>query len=393
MGALYRIKVAAGPDGDPEESHTARNVAMGAAALAPFAGMVGQQPIIHDPHLNRGIHRFNTVEQLQRRARPGDVILTSKPTGTIWKHMISPVTGSDFYHVQEVVGRRRGDATTTTAGHLATEDIAGNRRALGKLPSIAGYSDAYGYPDVLLLRPKKRMTPTELRAFQDEVVRRSAQTYNDGRAVETWIKDVFMPKIKGRERAAAPPVCEGDVCSTSPAAGYRAAGRAVVPGKKPSEVFPSDYLRSKNFKAVGARLSGESRWSPLTRRAVPLVTRAGIGAAMAGGTYLATENPDIVGAAAGAGLGLTLANKYLRDPRYPKYPLQHTWGLLANLGVEKGRDRLQTMATLAKKYVPAVAGGYLGYKAIGKIRDVLGGRRPAGGYASGDDAAVPTQAG
>lgn len=398
MGALYTLKTAAdepaAEESSPEESHRLRNLAMAGAAATPFAGMIGQQPIIHDPHLNPNVRRFKTMDHLQRQARPGDVILTSKPKGSIWKNLIAPVTGSDFYHVQEVVGRRRGKATTSTAGQFFNDQsMKPEVPTRGKLPTIGDYTNEHGYPDVLLLRPKKPMSPDELKVFQKQVMQRSARMYNDDRAVSTWLRDVFMPKLKGREQAAPRPVCEGDVCSTAPAAGYRAAGRTVVPGKRPEEVFPSDYLRSKNFKAVGARLGSGNRWSDTTRRAVPLLTRAGLGVGMAGGTYLASQHPEAAGALAGAGAGVALANRFFRDTGDPRYPLASTFGYVANLDWAKGKERMDIYKSLAKKFVPGVAAGYLGYKGVGAIRDYLGRRSatplpPSGGAAPESYASV-----
>jgi hypothetical protein len=114
------------------------------------------------------------------------------------------------------------------------------------------------------------------------------------KAVGTFFRDIFTPKIGAIKNMRPETICEGNVCSTMPAQSFhKATGRSVVPGKPAQDVFPTDFLRSDAFDMVGSHTTKEVQAieKGLARRMGPWALRGGMGAAMAGGTYAASEDP------------------------------------------------------------------------------------------------------
>jgi hypothetical protein len=131
--------------------------AMGLAAASPFAGLIGERPIIHDPLQGAVGTKFKDLTELGRHAQPGDVIVTSKPGGSKFKNIIMPTGRSQFYHAQPVTGRANGMGYTFSAG-----DMMGNadsvREALNfdhAIPDYLADADTH-YSDAVLLRPSSR---------------------------------------------------------------------------------------------------------------------------------------------------------------------------------------------------------------------------------------------
>lgn len=371
--AVRKIAEAVAPADD--EDHRLRNYAMGAAAAAPFAGMIGQKPVIHDPHLNPDIQRFATMAELSRQAQPGDVLLTTKPGGSVWKSAIQPLSGSEFYHAQPVVGRRRGHGTTLTAGQYDEPEYRRNLKAVRRdAETIRDMSKTQEYPDVMLMRPKKKLAPEQLAAFKDEALRRSRTPYDHVKAPMTWLKEMFLPKVDLGGKNVRPPVCEGNVCSTLPAMAYERAGVDVLKGKRSQDIFPPDYLRSEAFEPVGVRLKNEYATSPALRKAMPYMTRAGLGAALAAGTYGVSKDPALAAVPVGAAAGAMGANALARSLRGKGLP--SLMDFLTQLPELKGKRRAALVRDFAGKSVPAtLAGAGLAYGGAKALQHWLAQRR------------------
>jgi hypothetical protein len=147
--------------------------------------------------------------------------------------------------------------------------------------------------------------------------------YSTPKAFKVWAKDIFVPKLKRFEGKGPSPVCEGDVCSTGPANAMAAAGRKAIHGKAPEDAYPTDFLRSPEYEAVGHISPQESSWSPGMRKAMPYLSRAGMGLALAGGTYAVSKDPLAAagiggGAIAGDAVATALANR--RNVLAPSIP-------------------------------------------------------------------------
>lgn len=399
------LKLALDSESTEPESHTGRNVAMGAAAAAPFAGMIGQKPIIHDPLRGAKGKKFRSLSELGRQAQVGDILITSKPEGSLFKRFISPATGSEFYHAQPVLGHRGGQALTSDTGHLASKKRT-VKHMLRNAARVADLGD-HGYPDVILLRPKKPLTAAQQAKFQRMALERSHYMagYDPKKAAKIYLQDIFAPKIPGitgtGPQQSAPikdwyqkidknlnvtgkptleVVCSGNVCSTVPAmAMEHATGRGVVPGKAAQDVFPTDFLRSEEYELVGSRVKSKYPHTTLMR-AAPYLMRAGLGAAGAGAVYAGTEKPEVAGAAGGALGASLLASKINRhfspsmtaaEARIP------TTGMILLPGIiDTPFTRQQVIKRWAARRLPILAaGGAAGYYGTRALRNYLAERR------------------
>lgn len=300
------LKMGANGESDQGISPLAAGVG-GIVGASPLLGAIGEKPIVHDPFQNSNIRRM-TMEELSRRARTGDVLITSKPAGSGWKILQYPL-GSEFYHAQPVIGRRGGHGTTASAGQFHYPDFANMKQR-----ELASYFDEVKrgmrgdhYPDVVLMRPDKPLTPEELKKFREVATRRVGEPYKASLAVKGWLKDLLVPKIEGVTGRSPPGVrrvCRGDVCSTLPAQTYwEAANRNVHQAKLPHEVMPVDFLREgSGFSPVGARVTSP-RYTPKQMARIKMLSRAGIGAALGTGAYAVTDDPLRATALVG-GLGI-----------------------------------------------------------------------------------------
>lgn len=272
-------------------------LAGGAVAGSPFLGLIGQKRIIHDPYHNPDIRR-TSLEELERLARPGDVILTNKRKGTGWKTVQMPQE-SEFYHAQPVIARRGGQALTESAGGLGYEQFENMSRKQLYRDYIRGLKDAARgehYSDVLLMRPKTKLTPAQQKAFEDAAVERAKKPYAKGRAMTNWLKDIFLPKIRGGEsKIPAGYTCSGDVCSTLPANAYAAAtGKTPFKGKMPGDIMPADYLREGSaYEPVAAHLSYKGL-TPGQLRSRGLLARGGLGLGLGAATYAGVQDPTTI---------------------------------------------------------------------------------------------------
>jgi|MudIll2142460700_1097286.scaffolds.fasta_scaffold00003_111 hypothetical protein len=299
----------------PEEDHTLRNVGVGAAAVSPFAGLIGQKAITQDPFTNETIPRRN-LRDISQMARPGDVIATTEPRWSGWKLFQSPVTGTEFYHSFPVVARRGNAATAVTAGELAEPEYqrmttTGLKR---KLEELRGGLIREGYRDVVLLRPREGMSPEQIRELQQTLLERAKTPYAPRRGVEALLRDIFVPKIPGLENLGQP-VCSGNVCSTLPAQSQKlVTGTDVVKGKPAKHVLTADYLREGSpYEAIAARVASKPRFSPRTTKLLGLGARAGLGLGLGAAAYGISEDPALaavpIGAIAAPALGRTISQR------------------------------------------------------------------------------------
>lgn len=368
---------------EEEESHTGRNLAMVGVATAPMLGAIGQKPVLHDPHMNPNVNRFKNLRELERQARPGDVLLTSKPKGSFWKSWIKPLSGSEFYHAQPVTGRRKGLGTTMTAGQYNEPDWHEGTRAQG-IKDMASHAGTIGtemrgnaYDDVLLLRPKAGLTPEQKKKFVEDAMLRSREKYDTPKGVTAWLKDIFVPKMKGLENVPNAPLCEGGVCSTVSAMAHNAAGVPLQVGKAAKDIMPGDYLRSEAFKPVGVHMKNDYTHSSQLRRAMPYLARGALGLAGAGAIYAGTKDPAslavVPGVAAGGALGAWLGQKLFGHKELAP-GLMNAWIQYGDKG-PKGKARL--IKQLFQGRVPGMAlGGLASYLAAQKLRDKLRGQAP-----------------
>ncbi len=295
----------------PEEDHTVRNVAMGVAAASPFGGLIGRKPIIHDPLQGAVGENYASYSDLAKAGKPGDILLMSKAKGSVFKNVIDPGGGSQFYHAQPVVGRKRGRGTTYSAGDQAdiswkTEAAADPKwRGRDYASRIDDYvkGPVYNYSDGVLLRPKKPMSKGTQAKYLNALDARVPRDYDGVQGFKAWMRDMFIPKIKGISDRRPDTICEGNVCSTMPAMAYHeATGRRVVPNVAAQDTMPVDYLRAQDYELVGSYVTPETRalQNKWTRKVAPLALRAGIGAGLAGSIYAGTEDPALIAGVAGA---------------------------------------------------------------------------------------------
>lgn len=366
---------------DQARAQKHRLMATGAAGALPFAGMIGQKKIIHDPMQGAKGKKYRTMQDLSRAARTGDVILTTKPEGSFFKNLIAPISGSEFYHAQPVVGQRAGSGLSYDTGHAINEleDVGTKRQQVKELrknaPSVAK-SVRGNYPDVMLLRPKKQLTARQAKVYQDEALLRSAGIYDTPKAISSWVKEVMVPKIHGVTDRGPQTICEGNICSTAPAmAMHKATGTEVVPGKRAQDVFPSDYLRSENYELVGHRLQNASRYArkgKLNRVLTPIATRGAMGATLAGTTYGVSGDPAIGGSVAGA-LGASAVANAAAKSKWGLDSAKHLPGIgdaASLLTTEDAGGQALMKRRLLTRRLPVVAGGAaLGYLGTKKLRE------------------------
>jgi hypothetical protein len=382
---LHRIAAAQPAEGENTGLSKAQMGAMGVAAASPFAGLLGEKPIINDPLKGAKGVDYATLNDLEEAAMPGDILVTSKPKGSIFKNFITPTGRSQFYHAQPVTGRLQGIGYTLSAGDLYDKGIHPSQW-MKYDHAIADYvqdPDTY-YADVVLLRPKKKLTKEQLRTLRKDYGQRTMRPYDSTKAVSTFLRDMFIPKYDIFNYGRPETICEGNVCSTLPAQSFHTAtGRSVVPGKRAQDVFPTDFMRSDEFELVGSHISPETRALANTRmqKLAPWLLRGGIGAGLAGATYAVSEDP-----ATAAGLGGTVAaeaalNAAANSPRFEKYINAETmptyWDAVDTMmsgGLASPEGRSLVGKTLTRRVPAALAGGALAYggaKALGAGYDAL----------------------
>jgi hypothetical protein len=358
----------------------------GTAAVAPFAGMVGQAPLKHDPYYGGGGQRVKSFQEMQRMAQPGDVVLTTKPGGSIWKHFISPIAGSEFYHAQPIVGRRNGQGLSGSAGVYADPDFAKDtpKQLRDQTPTLSKAMKEDHYAGGVLMRPRD-VSSAEKNLIADKSLTRLKRDYDASATPGLWLKELFMPKVPGVTDKGPQTVCEGNVCSTLPAMATHEAtqGRVqVVPGKAAKDVFPTDFLRSSAYEPVAAHIPQQmAELSPEWMKARKLLSRGALGAGLAGATYAATEDPAYAAAPVGGALAYkgvqgALKNWHPRVAGKSPAAAQEAMGKVFPTvfeGLEGIADKtLENRGNILKHFgtrtLPAIAGGslaaYLGARGL-----------------------------
>jgi hypothetical protein len=343
-------------------------LAAGAAGVAPLAGMIGQKPLLHDPYLNKKIDLVD-YNKLQGLSQPGDVLITSMDSGrSPWQSLQSPFSGTEFYHAQPAIKDPSGKMRTMTAGELSSGGKSLSSAAVkkklrtNKLDTFSQLANQGEYGNQVLLRPKKSISPEQAKRLNALLTERAATPYGGVRGASAYLKDLFLPKIKGvTDKIPDAPNCVGDVCSTLPSRALKEVKNIdVVPGKSPGSVLPHDFLRSEEFEPVAAALARGRKRAPFYGH--ELRNRALLGAGLAAGTYGALKHPLAAGSlAAGAGAS-SLIEKLLPHMPDRMQAIEAIQNGLKNKGDQKILQQF-----LLKNLGPsaALAGGtYLGGKAI-----------------------------
>lgn len=285
-----------------EEKNYDLPVAVGAglAVGSPFLGLIGQRKLVHDPHINENIRKL-TLKELGRQARPGDVVLSSRPRWGGFKVTQTPVSGSEFYHASPVYGRRGGLGTIIDAGDFGYDNpprptISGVSRIATPAPR---HFSGHGYSDLVLMRPDKKLSPAQLKKLQKALTARAYQQYSVPVGAKAMLKELFVPKIKAfsKDLAKSTPEairCSGTMCSALPSEAMAEAGilKNIAKGKGPSEVLPADFLRAgSGYSPVGAVIKQKRALSAVSRALYPYAARAGIGLGIGGTIYGTYKDP------------------------------------------------------------------------------------------------------
>lgn len=290
-------------------------LALGSIAASPFLGMIGEDPVTKDPRVNPDIPILEKNE-LIRQAQPGDVFAVSKPGwgGAAGKIPQVLTTGSEFYHIEPVVREspksKKLDTVSITAraGDTPPDTLMGRLHGeKGKdpedVPSIdpkllRNPSSYMETGNLLLLRPKMKLMGEKLKAYENEIKQRATLPYDTSHAIGSWLEDIFVPKPLRQEKAAADST--ENICSNASAKALADIVDARVhPNVAPLNTLPVDYLREESeYEPVGATEQGDPMFkNPMVPR---ILTRAGLGAAMAGGAYGLYKNPKLLATLTGA---------------------------------------------------------------------------------------------
>lgn len=360
---MIRIAAAEPQDQGLDAGTILQRGAMGVAAVAPFGGLIGRDKLLHDPLQGAKGKNFKSLEELGRHARPTDMLITSKPTGSYVKKVLDPIGDTQFYHAQPVIGRdpSTGLAHTYQAGDMFGMDL-GDEAANMYTANVADYlkDQHINYTDAVLLRRKTPLTRAQEAKYLADLDERATRFYDTEHGQKSLLKDIFLPKIKRNIKPAAEVLCEGNVCSTMPAM----SAATVIPGERvldavpASETMPHMYMRSPHWELVGSHVTPETRaiQNSLLHKVGPYAARAGIGAALAGGTYALTEEPEL-GAGIAATMGTLKMHEALREgnvlrntlPRSIAKPLGKAQALIGNGELVGALNAVQDEPTLRRK--------------------------------------------
>lgn len=314
----------------PKEREINYNAQVGAGAAVagttPFLGMLGEKKIINDPHYNKNIGRVN-LHELERMAKPGDVILSSRPGAEGFKLTQAPTSGSEFFHATPIYDKVRGKGKAFDAGDLAgwndykptLKDVKGHSRAMRH------HFPSHGYSDLMLMRPENELSPKQIKDLRRALTRRAYDTYSVSQGAKAAVKDLFVPKLKMFE-PKAPSCGKGStMCSALPSQAYDDAGilKRIARGKAPGDVLPADFLREgSGFKPVAAVVKQKRLIkNRAARAAARFGTRGAIGAGIGGAIYGSYNDPVATSAALG-GLAAPTAARFLSSKLHSK--LTHT---------------------------------------------------------------------
>jgi hypothetical protein len=296
----------------------------GGLAATPFLGLAGEQSITKDPYYTKGVKRLSPRE-LERLARPGDVILASQRTGTsMYKSPQLYTTGSEFYHAEPVIARSRGLGRTLPAGLLSELGAAKMTPKEVLRRGVKGYSEAIpfqDYGDIALMRPKKRLSKAEIAQFQQALLSGGLKPYSKPLGVRALFRDLFVPKVPGVTGHVGPQgppiVCRGNMCSSLPAVTWKNLFKErIARGKHPKHTLPADFLRKGSpFEPIAASLQNPELLKHI--QAKRMAFRGALGAGLGGAGVAAYHEPELIpGAAAAAGVPIGIRSILNRlDPK------------------------------------------------------------------------------
>jgi len=367
---------------------------IGAAASAPFLGMIGEKKFVHDPRTNPHIPRTNSLEEIQRAAQPGDVVLTTRGGMNPYKTPQSLITGSDYFHAEPVVHNKGGIGHAITSASLygtpkSTQEVMESAVPIGSGINIVDPehpSALTGEDNLILMRPKTPLTPEQQAKYIEDFIPRTQTPYSSETAIGNWFKNVLVPK---GNKVVHDPSCAnaGDICSTAVSRSYEAAtGNPVVPHKPTHETMPSDLLREGSaFEPVMYRFNTPEALEAskvVQKIHTPIAARAALGLGTAGLAYGATEHPEVAGGVAG-GLASTNAmrkvmelahrEKMNRPAAYFKAnsQLPSGWNMLDEIGMPKGKVAPAVGKFLTRTVPVAAAGAVGGYALTHKIHNMI----------------------
>lgn len=372
--------------------NVAQGTVVGAAAGAPFLGMIGQKPIKYDPLASPDVHTTHDIEELRRAAQPGDVLVSTRGAFSPYKAPQAFISGTDYYHAEPVVGKQDGVAQSMTSGSLYNNpEMAGKDPldALKKSVPVAGGptehipSSILQGDNVTLMRPKVPFTPEQNKAFLEHFAKTTTAPYSSETAIGSWLKDIFVPKnLKVTHNPAGE--CAGDICSTAVAKAYeKATGSPAVPFKTTAETMPADLLREGSaFEPVMHHINPANKALIQHRLPAQIAARAALGLGTAGLAYGASENPEVTGAVAGAAgatnatrkiLELMAREKASRPEAYlkAKEQLPQLWSLLDEGMGTGGHLRPAAGKFLTRTLPLAAVGGASGYALTKKVHDMI----------------------
>jgi hypothetical protein len=216
----------------------------------------------------------------------------------------------DFYGNRSI---STGGARTVEAGQFSkTRGAAQHKMPTKQLIKNEGYSlleragkkrganVAADYEDVVLMRPKKKLTSAQQKQYQELVASGAKKEYSGPMGAKAWLQDMFVPKLKGVTGRKGM-LCKDHMCASLPAeASEKVLNESVVPGKSARRTLPADFLREASpYEAVGSTLAhSKTMLTPKQVLARRLALRGGIGAALAGTGLLAYNEPEALGALA-----------------------------------------------------------------------------------------------
>jgi hypothetical protein len=324
----------------------------GGAGVLPFLGMIGQSRLKSNDAYTAA-KNYQTLSGLSDARRPGDVVLYANKGGNSGAYQIAQElsSGSPYYHAESVgAGNKLYDA-----GHKGSKDFISRN-----------------YDSAVLLRPKDAAGSE----VGKHITRKAGPArYDHGKAVSSYLKELFLPKITGKGGRAPEGInCDGQICSTMPADAYETVTkRRVTRGVSGGSTLPADFLRNDSAYEIVGR-AGED--IPIRARgalAKRLALRGALGLGLAGTAYAGYNKPEIPATIAGAA---TLPLLYRALHKGNKMtPVSE---LLVNAAARRREEGISGMlkylknAPGMKRLLALTAGGSLaGYAGVKGLRHAL----------------------
>lgn len=286
---------------------------MGAAAALPFAGMIGNAPNIHE---GKGLE-FKSLDELKKHVTPGDIVISSPHKKTFTNLAIGLGTGvPDASHAAFVDDRGRLISNTLEQKSVGPtiQSFEKNRAYTILRPKAGGplnaadmaqkYRRHLEIADVLEAAEKARgATPEALAEMRRNFYSRApgylktpihsvVAPYFGSHGAGDEAKKTFEQFYK-KPTAAGVADCAGGWC-TLPGAMAFPQGMDVVPGRKPGDTTPVDFLKNPHLEAVGGFGRGKNRYVDKLIRAGPTAARLAYGVLGSLGVYGASKGIDAI---------------------------------------------------------------------------------------------------